>query len=90
VLRGGCPILPVWRGEMQCRLLGMAWKSSTTRRHAVRGVKGELVCTKPFPTMPLGFWNDPGGKRYRAPIRALSRRLDATATSARSRRTAGS
>jgi acetoacetyl-CoA synthetase len=61
---GGCPIEPVWAGELQCRLLGMAVEVVDERGHPVRGIKGELVCLKPFPTMPLGFWNDPGGKRY--------------------------
>jgi len=61
---GGCPILPVWAGELQCRLLGMAVEVVDDSGQPVRGVKGELVCLKPFPTMPLGFWNDPGGKRY--------------------------
>jgi acetoacetyl-CoA synthetase len=62
---GGCPILPVWAGEIQCRLLGMAVEVVDESGVPVRGVKGELVCMKPFPTMPLGFWNDPGDKRYR-------------------------
>ncbi len=61
---GGCPILPVWRGELQCRLLGMAVEVVDENAKPVRGHKGELVCTRPFPTMPLGFWNDPGDKRY--------------------------
>jgi len=61
---GGCPILPVWRGELQCRLLGMAVEVVDERGAPVRRRKGELVCLKPFPTMPLGFWNDPGDKRY--------------------------
>ena len=62
---GGCPILPVWSGEIQCRLLGMAVEVVDENGKPVRGTKGELVCMKPFPTMPLGFWNDPGDKRYR-------------------------
>jgi acetoacetyl-CoA synthetase len=61
---GGCPILPVWRGEIQCRLLGMAVDVVDENAHPVRGIKGELVCTRPFPTMPLGFWNDPADRRY--------------------------
>ncbi len=61
---GGCPILPVWRGELQCRLLGMAVEVVDENAKPVRGHKGELVCTRPFPTMPLGFWNDPEDKRY--------------------------
>jgi acetoacetyl-CoA synthetase len=64
---GGSPILPVWRGELQCRLLGMAVEVFDDEGRALPpGEKGELVCTKPFPTMPLGFWNDPGDAKYRA------------------------
>jgi len=63
---GGCPILPVWPGELQCRLLGMAVEVVDEAGRPLRGTKGELVCLKPFPTMPLGFWNDPAGKRYRS------------------------
>ena len=62
----GCPILPVWRGEIQCRGLGMAVDVYDDTGHPVRGVKGELVCTKPFPSMPLCFWNDSDGAKYRA------------------------
>ncbi|MEO8102056.1 MAG: acetoacetate--CoA ligase [Betaproteobacteria bacterium] len=61
---GGCPIRPVWRGELQCRLLGMAVEVVDENGKPVRGQKGELVCTRPFPSMPLGFWNDPGDRRY--------------------------
>ena len=64
---GGSPILPVWRGEIQCRLLGMAVEVFDDEgRSLPPGQKGELVCTAPFPTMPLGFWNDPDGSRYHA------------------------
>ncbi|HLY52766.1 MAG TPA: acetoacetate--CoA ligase [Steroidobacteraceae bacterium] len=62
----GCPIRPVQRGEIQCRGLGMAVDIFDDAGHPVRGVRGELVCTAPFPSMPLGFWNDPDGARYRA------------------------
>ena len=64
---GGNPIAPVWRGEIQCRALGM--RVSVFDEHGQplpRGEKGELVCTMPFPSMPIGFWNDPDGARYRA------------------------
>ncbi len=61
---GGNPTLPVYRGELQCRLLGMAVEVVDDGGRPVRGQKGELVCTRPFPTMPLGFWNDPGDRRY--------------------------
>jgi acetoacetyl-CoA synthetase len=63
---GGCPILPVWRGELQCRLLGMKVEVFDDEGRSLVGEKGELVCTEPFPTMPLGFWNDPDGSKYRA------------------------
>jgi acetoacetyl-CoA synthetase len=62
----GAPILPVWRGELQCRLLGMKVQVFSDEGKPLVGEKGELVCTAPFPTMPLGFWNDPDGKKYRA------------------------
>jgi acetoacetyl-CoA synthetase len=62
----GSPVLPVWRGEIQCRALGMAVESFDEQGRPVRGRSGELVCTRPFPSMPLGFWNDPDGSRYRA------------------------
>jgi acetoacetyl-CoA synthetase len=64
---GGCPTLPVWRGELQCRMLAMAVDVFDDDGHPMPvGQKGELVCTKPFPTMPLGFWADPDGSKYRA------------------------
>ena len=62
----GNPILPVWRGEIQCRGLGMAVEVFDDDGRPVRGQKGELVCTRPFPSMPVGFWNDPDGGKYRA------------------------
>ena len=62
----GNPVLPVWRGEIQSRGLGLAVDVFDDRGHPVRETKGELVCTRPFPCMPIGFWNDPGDKRYRA------------------------
>lgn len=62
----GCPVLPVWRGEIQCRGLGMAVEVFDDDGRPVRAEKGELVCTRPFPSMPVGFLNDPGGVRYRA------------------------
>ncbi len=60
----GNPVLPVYRGEIQCRGLGMKVEVYDEEGKAVRGKKGELVCTRPFPSMPIGFWNDPDGKRY--------------------------
>ncbi len=62
----GCPVLPVWRGEIQARGLGLAVEVLDESGRPVRGEKGELVCTKAFPSMPVGFWNDPGDEKYRA------------------------
>jgi acetoacetyl-CoA synthetase len=62
----GCPILPVYRGELQCRGLGMAVEIFDDAGHSHTDEPGELVCTRPFPAMPVGFWNDPDGSRYRA------------------------
>ncbi|MCS6878988.1 MAG: acetoacetate--CoA ligase [Geminicoccaceae bacterium] len=61
----GNPAGPVWRGEIQMRGLGMAVEVFDDHGRPVRGRRGELVCTRPFPSMPVGFWNDPEGKRYR-------------------------
>jgi acetoacetyl-CoA synthetase len=63
---GGNPIGPVWRGEIQARLLGMRVEVFDERGRAVRLQKGELVCTMPFPSMPVRFWNDPDGRKYHA------------------------
>ncbi len=62
----GNPLLPVWRGELQCRGLGMKVDVWNDEGHPVIGERGELVCTAPFPSMPVGFWNDADGGRYRA------------------------
>jgi acetoacetyl-CoA synthetase len=62
----GCPVRPVYRGEIQCRGLGMAVDIFDDDGRPVRGERGELVCTAPFPSMPVRFWNDPDGSRYRA------------------------
>jgi acetoacetyl-CoA synthetase len=62
----GNPILPVRRGELQCRGLGMATEVFDDDGHSVVAEHGELVCTRPFPSAPVGFWNDPDGSRYHA------------------------
>jgi acetoacetyl-CoA synthetase len=62
----GNPIGPVYRGEIQARALGMAVDVYDDERRPLRGAKGELVCTQPFPSMPIGFWNDPEGRKYRS------------------------
>ncbi len=62
----GNPTLPVWRGELQCCGLGMDVQVFDDNGNSIRGAKGELVCTRPFPSMPLEFWNDDNGKRYQS------------------------
>ena len=62
----GNPLKPVWRGEIQGPGLGLAVDVWNDDGQPVRGEKGELVCTKPFPSMPIMFWNDPEGEKYRA------------------------
>ena len=62
----GCPTRPVNRGEIQCRGLGMRVDIFNDEGEPLRGERGELVCTAPFPSMPVGFWNDPDGSKYRA------------------------
>jgi acetoacetyl-CoA synthetase len=62
----GNPTLPVYAGEIQCKGLGMAVDVFDETGTPVRGEKGELVCTRPFPVMPIGFWRDDDGARYRA------------------------
>lgn len=60
----GNPMLPVYRGELQCIGLGMDVKIYNQQGASVINQKGELVCIAPFPSMPIGFWNDPQGKKY--------------------------
>jgi acetoacetyl-CoA synthetase len=62
---GSCPLLPVHPGEIQCRTLGAKVEAFDERGHPVVGQVGELVITEPLPSMPLRFWNDPDGSRYR-------------------------
>ncbi len=62
----GNPAGPVWRGELQARGLGMAVDVFDEHGRPVRDEPGELVCTKPFPSMPIRFWNDPDGSKYRS------------------------
>jgi acetoacetyl-CoA synthetase len=63
---GGNPNGAVWRGEIQARALGMKVEVFDEAGQSVREQKGELVCTLPFPSMPVGFWNDPDERKYRA------------------------
>ncbi len=62
----GNPLLPVYAGEIQCAGLGMDVAAFDERGNSVQSQKGELVCRRPFPSMPVQFWNDPDGERYRA------------------------
>lgn len=62
---GQNPILPVYRGEIQSRNLGMAMESWDDQGKPIYGCAGELVCTKPFPSMPVSFWNDEDGAKYK-------------------------
>ena len=64
---GGNPNLPVWRGEIQCPILGMqieVWNDGGAK--VSDGEKGELVCVNAFPSMPIGFWDDPEDSKYKA------------------------
>ncbi len=60
----GCPILPVYPGEIQCRGLGMKVATFDDSGRSVTGQVGELVCTERFPSRPVFFWNDPDGRKY--------------------------
>ncbi|MGE3298154.1 MAG: acetoacetate--CoA ligase [Porticoccaceae bacterium] len=62
----GNPCLPVWEGEIQCRGLGMAVDIWNDAGESVVGEKGELVCMQPFPSCPIGFWNDPDDRKFTA------------------------
>lgn len=62
----GNPTLPVIRGQIQCKGLGMDVHVFNDSGEAIIGVPGELVCASPFPSMPVCFWNDPDGKKYKA------------------------
>ncbi len=62
----GCPLLPVYPGELQCLGLGMRVEVFNEVGTSVLDEPGELVCTAPFPAMPTGFWNDADGHKYHA------------------------
>jgi acetoacetyl-CoA synthetase len=61
----GCPVLPVYSGEIQCRGLGMKVEAYDENGNQVIDEKGELVCTEPFPSSPIYFWNDPADEKYK-------------------------
>lgn len=63
---GAAPTVPVYAGEISCRLLGCAVEAYDEQHQPVVGSLGELVITAPMPSMPVGFWGDPDGSRYRA------------------------
>ncbi len=63
---GGCPMVPVVAGEISCRYLGAAVEAFDDAGKSVVGTQGELVITKPMPSMPTGFWGDDDGSRYRS------------------------
>ena len=64
---GGCPLVPVYAGEISCRYLGAAVEAfDADGRPCPVGEQGELVITRPMPSMPVGFWGDADGSRYRA------------------------
>ncbi len=63
---GGCPTLPVYEGEIQCRALGCALYAWDDEGQAVEDQMGEMVITRPMPSMPVFFWNDPDGSKYRS------------------------
>jgi acetoacetyl-CoA synthetase len=62
---GGCPLVPVWAGEISCRCLGAKVEAFDPDGQSVIGQLGELVITEPLPSMPVGFWGDEDGERYR-------------------------
>ncbi|MEO9334367.1 acetoacetate--CoA ligase [Ectopseudomonas guguanensis] len=62
----GNPTLPVWPGELQCKGLGMDVQVWDEDGRSLHGGKGELVCARHFPSMPVGFWNDASGEKFRA------------------------
>ena len=61
----GNPTLPIYAGEIQCRGLGMKVEAFNVKGESVIGEKGELVCTEPFPSMPVYFWDDESNEKYR-------------------------
>ena len=62
----GCPILPIYSEEIQCRGLGMKVETFNEKGKRIKNKKGELVCTAPFPSMPVSFWNDKKSMKYKS------------------------
>jgi acetoacetyl-CoA synthetase len=65
IFAGGCPILPVYAGQLQVNALGMRIEAYNEKGKPVRDQQAELVCENPSPSMPLYFWNDPDNTRYK-------------------------
>lgn len=63
---GGCPLRPVYEGEIQARALGCALYAYDEEGHRIRAAVGEMVIERPMPSMPVCFWNDPGNERYKS------------------------
>jgi acetoacetyl-CoA synthetase len=63
---GGCPLVPVRSGEISCRYLGVKVEAFDPHGRSLVGQQGELVITEPMPSMPVGYWGDDDGSRYRA------------------------
>ena len=76
----GCPLLPVYEGELQCRALGCAVEAWDEQGNSLTDEVGELVITEPMPSMPLFFWNDPDGERLRESYFAMYPVSGVTAT----------
>ena len=75
---GAAPTVPVWLGELSCAALGAAVEAYDEKGEPLVDEVGELVITRPMPSMPVSFWNDPDGMRLaRGVLRELSRRLAA-------------
>ena len=86
---GGCPIQPVYEGEIQALGLGMKTEVYDDAGQPLHGEQGELVCSAPFPSVPIGFWGDTDGSRFHArPTSRATRTCGGTATSRRSQRAA--
>ena len=62
----GCPVQPIFAGEIQTRGLGIKTEVLDEDGNSITDAQGELCCTAPFPAMPVKFWNDPDGKKYKS------------------------
>ena len=87
---GGCPVQPVYEGEIQALSLGMKTQVFDDAGQPLQGEQGELVCSAPFPSVPIGFWGDTAGTRFYGTYFARYRTSGGMATSRRSRLAADS